>query len=337
MVGIFLLGIVMLGCLVAGVATRHVLAGGVAAAVILVLGIAALTLEQVDEGNVAIPVTFGKAGQPVGPGVHFAAPWTNYVEMNTREQVISFEGDDPNREALGIDDITMQTQGGGGFDLDARVRVALPVPVASDVWRTLGTGYVEAVVIPSGRECIRDASVNMGLTEAITTGRPEIADRSEDCLRIKLTDAYGIRVIGVELGGTQVPPEVQSAINAKQGAEQQRQAAEIELERARIDADRQSVEAKATSDAEQIIACGASVDDNGKVVPNETCEDQFSDEYLDWLYIQQLDSVDTLIVVDREIISGGSQIILDTSGGTTDGARVSTPRPEATPAAGADG
>ena len=48
-------------------------------------------------------------------------------------------------------------------------------------------------------------------------------------------------------------------------------------------------------------------------VPNDTCEEQFSDEYLDWLYINQLQNVDTLIVVDREIATSGS-LIVDTTG-----------------------
>ena len=296
--------------------------GGGIGAVILAIGFAFITIETVEEGHVAVKVTFGVADdEPLEPGWHFVMPWSNLVEMSTREQVISFEGDDPEDEALGLDDITMQTEGGGGFDLDARLRVALPREQAVEIWRTLGTNYQGAVIIPSGRECIRDASVEMDLTAAITTGRSQIASNSEACLEAKLTDAYGIRVIGVELGGTDVPQAVQTAINDKQAAEQGRQAAEFELERKRIEAEGVVVDAKAISDAEQIVACGATeqvtVDDQGNevvtIIPNEECEDQFSEEYLEWLFLQQLGQVDQLIVVDPRV-ADGANVLLNTGG-----------------------
>ena len=114
-----------------------------------------------------------------------------------------------------------------------------------------------------------------------------------------------------------LPTEVQNSINAKQGAEQERQAALIGLDKSRIDAQRQAVEAKATSDAEQIIACGATVafDPDGLeyILPNDECEDQFSDEYLDWLWIQNMKEIDTLVVVDRDITDSDTQLILDTA------------------------
>lgn len=313
MIGLLVLIIFLAAIVVAGFVSEMRALSFAVAAMVGAIGLGVLTVNQVDEGNAAVPVTFGKAGEAVGPGVHFAAPWTTYEELSTRERVINFSGDSPEREAAGLDDITMQTRGGGGFDLDARVRISLPRSAATNVWKTIGTSWEQAVVIPSGRECLRDSAVELDLTEAITTARPQIANAAEECLILKLTEPYGIRVIGVELGGTTVPAEVQSSINAKQGAEQARQAALIGLEQARIDAQKQSVEAKATSDAEQIIACGATIASDGSIVPNEICEDQFSDEYLDWLYINQLQNVDTLIVVDREIASSGS-VIIDTTG-----------------------
>ncbi len=317
MSGLVVLAIVVFGIIVAGVATKRAPIAFAAAAVLGVAGTATLTFNQVEEGNAAVPITFGRAGEAVGPGVHFVAPWTKYVEFSTREQVIKFEGDAPEREALGLDDITMQTEGGGGFDLDARVRVALPEAAATQVWKELGQSYNDSVVVPASRECLRDSAVGMSLTDAITSKRPQIAALAETCLIEKLTMPYGIRVIGVELGGTTLPAEVQDSINAKQGAEQERQAALIGLDKSRIDAQRQSVEAKATSDAEQIIACGATVVKNDEgveiIVPNEECEDQFSDEYLDWLWIQNMKEIDTLVVVGRDITDANTQLILDTA------------------------
>ena len=250
------------------------------------------------------------------------APWVSLVEFSTREQVIAFEGDDPAREARGLDDISMQTRGGGSFDLDARIRIRVPDDKVVDVFRILGTDYNAQATIPSGRECLRDASVGMDLTDAITTGRTEIARISADCLAAKLTEPYGIEIVGVELGGTTVPERVQEDINAKQGAEQARQTAEIELQTARIQAARQAVEAKATSDAEQIIACGGTIqviEVDGEqvetVVPNATCEDQFSDEYLQWLWITTLPEVDANVTILDPRLTGPGEVLLTVPAG----------------------
>ena len=277
-----------------------------------------VTWETVDEGNVAVKVTWGQADDDhVTPGVHFVAPWTNLVEFSTREQVIAFEGDEPEREAKGLDDVSMQTKGGGSFDLDARVRIRLPKDKAVEVFRTLGTDYNDQATIPSGRECLRDASVDMELTHAITNGRSEIAQIATDCLETKLTEPYGIVIVGVELGGTDLPGDVQVAIDAKQAAEQARQTEAINLEKAKDTAARKTIEAKATSDAERIIACGGKVEtvkvdgeDVERVVPNEVCERQFSEEFLEWLWITTLPDVEANVtVLDPRLLEGSDPLV----------------------------
>jgi len=99
------------------------------------------------------------------------------------------------------------------------------------------------------------------------------------------------------------------------------------LFRQRIERARQAVEAKATSDAEQIIACGGTIqliEVDGEqvetVVPNDTCEDQFSDEYLEWLWITTLPDVDANVtILDPRLTEQGEVLLTVPTGGAASG------------------
>jgi regulator of protease activity HflC (stomatin/prohibitin superfamily) len=97
---------------------------------------------------------------------------------------------------------------------------------------------------------------------------------------------------------------VKQAIDAKQQAEQNLQRAAITLQEEEIKAQQEAVRAFGISQAEQIVACGgvesADEDGNTVIVPNETCEDQFSAEYLQWLYINALSDVDGVVILPPE-------------------------------------
>ena len=268
---------------------------------LLLLFVLTFCFKQVEEGKAAVPVNLGVAGDAKGAGVTIDWPWVKYVDMSVREEVLNFEGNSEEKKALGLDDISLQTKGGGGFDLDARVRIQLPQNAATDVWKQLGSDYVTQAAIPASRECLRDAAVELNLTEAITTARPTIAKKASDCLRGKLTDTYGINVISVELGGTEIPADVKKSIDAKQAAEQNRQAALTKLEQAKIDAKKKAVQARGTSDSERIIACGYTTDAEGEIAPNVTCEKQFSEEFLQWELYQKLPDVEKVIIVDPRL------------------------------------
>ena len=262
--------------------------------------------KQVDSQEVSIPVKFGQAGEPVSAGTVWAAPWTVWHDLPAREVTINFEGNSEKAQQNGTDDITMQTEGGGGFDMDARVRYQIDKERASEVWRKLGTGYEQNVVIPASRECIRDASVGISLVDAITSGRTTIAQSANECLVKKVEDVYGINIIGVELGGTKVPDSVQEAINAKQTAEQSVQQAQDEAKRRRI-------EAAAKSDAAQIETCGA-VEVDGVLRPDPECRGALTDRYLELQRIENIGKADTIVVVDEDAVGSGSQVLVDAKG-----------------------
>src|SRR5689334_23091034 len=55
-------------------------------AVIIAVIIVWTSVHIVQPGNVAVPVTFGHAGEPLGPGIHITLPFTNANSMSTRTQ-----------------------------------------------------------------------------------------------------------------------------------------------------------------------------------------------------------------------------------------------------------
>lgn len=278
-------------------------AAGVIGSVLVVTALLVGSYNTVDEGTIGIPVRFGQAEPAIGPGVHWLAPWVSVKEMDARLQTLTFSSDAADIEA-GRDAITAQARGGGNLTLELSVQVELPVENAEAVYREIGTDYQDKVVVPAIRSCARDSTTGLTLEEAFTTKRLAIKTGVTDCLRTTV-EPHGINVLDVLVREVDPGETVRQSIDVKQQAEQDLQRASVELEKARVEAQRAAVEAQATSEAERIIACGGTEvgeGDDRRVVPNATCENrQFSDEYLQWLFLQNLDQVGSLIVVDPRI------------------------------------
>ena len=92
----------------------------------------------------------------------------------------------------------------------------------------------------------------------------------------------------------------------------------VQLDQATVDAQRDAVVAFGTSNAERIISCGGHEEEqdlNGDgtfetvIVPNDPCEQQFSDNYLRWLFLQNFADNDNLVFCSDATCSN---VILDT-------------------------
>ncbi len=124
----------------------------------------------VQPGNVAVPVTFGHAGEPLDPGIHITLPFTNAYSMSTRTQnytMSALAGDGP---AGSVDSaVTVLGSDGGSGTVNATLLYRVDRSKATDVYRSLGRNYGPAFVRPVARGCIRDAFTKYGIVDGAST------------------------------------------------------------------------------------------------------------------------------------------------------------------------
>lgn len=253
-------------------------------------------IRVVSPGQVGIPVTFGSAGDPVGPGVHLVNPFSTMERMSIRTEgyTMSIAAGEGNKG--GDDSVSVLGSDGAQGSVDATVLFHLEKPSASSVFKELGTGYVEKLVRPTIRTCIREGFATTPMVEAATTKRGSVGTLIKDCINATL-EPHGIIEEQFQLRDVHLSDEVQASIDSKVKAQQAAAQQEFELQKKIQVAEQNRVEAKGRSDAQQIIACGgtAVTNDDGvvTVIPNtgDKCQNTLSPEYLQYLYIQTLQGI----------------------------------------------
>jgi regulator of protease activity HflC (stomatin/prohibitin superfamily) len=274
--------------------------GGIVLGILGTLILVFSTITIVDDGHVGVQQTFGEySDTTLDPGINIVAPWTNVKPVSVQTREFTFGG--------GSDDggpITAQAQGGGNLTYDMTVQYNLAPASASGVLRDVGSNWEDVILYPAARSCGRDATGELSVEQAFTTGRGAIGTNNAVCLQGKV-EPFGVVITDVLIREVDPGEQIRAAIDNKQAAEQEVQQARIDVRKAEEIARKEAVVAFGVSNAEQIIACGgtestiAGVDgeDLTIIVPNDTCDDQFSTEYLQWLYINQLSEVDGVVIL----------------------------------------
>jgi regulator of protease activity HflC (stomatin/prohibitin superfamily) len=156
-------------------------------------------------------------------------------------------------QVKGDDAITSLSMDGLTIKLDLTVWYRLNDDDAPQVYRTIGTDYVEKIVRPAIRTAIRDASVLYSATDIYSSKR-------EDFVHVvtkNLDDAFNGRGVVLErvlLRNVELPEKVRTAIDEKIAAEQQAQQMVYVLQKERQEAERKKVEAQGISDAQRIVS-----------------------------------------------------------------------------------
>lgn len=272
-------------------------------------------VNTVDPGEVAIPVTFGTVGEPVGAGVHIMAPWTDLTAMNVR--TVQYKADQP-----------IDTKGADGAtgDVDLSVLYKVNEADAGRIYRDVGTDYETKIVHTNARSCTRDAFSRVPMVAAATTKRGDVEQDIRDCVEAAV-EPRGITVEQVTISNILVSEAVQNSINAKVASQQDAERKVFELESARQEAEKSNIEKKAVSDGQQIIKCGGTVvnQDDGTtlITPNvgAACENQLTPEYLEWAYIDMMRAIsnspnhDTVIIPAPSAQSNTDILIQPNTGG----------------------
>lgn len=186
-------------------------------------------------------------------------------------------------------------------DVDATILYHVEKAQAGSVFKNLGGDFINKVIRPGSRSCIRDAFAGTDIVSAATDQREAVVASIRKCIEGKFSHR-GLTLEDFQLRNISLSAELQGAVDRKVASQQESQQKVFELQKAEADARITTVEAKAKADSQQILACGGShgtgVDSQGHkvdtIVPNSigNCNQaQLTPAFLELQKIQALQNM----------------------------------------------
>jgi len=209
---------------------------------------------QVGPGEVGVQALFGSVQEGVlKSGLNFVNPLVSVERMDVRTQAYTMSSVHDEGQQSGDDAISTLSSDGLTLRLDLTVWYRLNENDAPQVYRTIGTDYVEKIVRPAVRTAIRDVSVNYSATDIYSIKREDfVRDVTKN-----LENAFGGRGIILErvlLRNVELPEKVRAAIDEKIASEQRAQQMVYVLQKEKQEAERKRVEAQGISDYNRIVS-----------------------------------------------------------------------------------
>jgi regulator of protease activity HflC (stomatin/prohibitin superfamily) len=204
------------------------------------------SIASVPAGHVGVLTLFGKVDTSgvLPEGIHLVNPFkTNHV-MSVRTQTAKETARVPSSEGLEM-------------SLDTSLIYHLNSAKAAEVYQKVGPKYEETIIEPTLRSAIREATASHSANALYSSARTEVQEQIRKDLVAALTPR-GIEIEAVLLRDIQLPPTLQTAIQAKQQAEQESLAMSFKLQKEKQEADRKRIEAQGIHDFQQIVSQGIS-------------------------------------------------------------------------------
>lgn len=228
----------------------------------------------VGAGQVGVQDTFGYVDPNVlGSGLHLKAPWTAIIKMDVRTQAI---------DMVDYDDAKALTSEGLTIEMSMTTLYHIAPDRATDIYKTIGTGYEDIIIVPEVRGAIREEIAKYRAEDIYSQERGGIARAVKDNLNAKL-NPRGIYIDDIIIRNVILPDQLSQAIQAKQTAEQQIQQKLFEVDRERAEAERKRQEAQGIADANRIIA------------------GSLSENYLKWYWIEKVAASGNTIYVPSDM------------------------------------
>ena len=204
-------------------------------------------ISSVDTGHVGIVRTFGKVeNYTFDSGFHLKAPWQSVTQMDNRVQKTTVELPCFSKDIQEVN--TVYT-----------VNYQISKANAQDLYRDVGTGYLETVVNPTIQETVKTIIARY-TAEDLIGKRAEVAVEIETLLAMNL-QKYNIDVSSTAIENMDFTDSFTNAVEAKAVAAQQKLQAQIEQERLTMEAtqaaERAKVEAAAQAEVNKINAQAA--------------------------------------------------------------------------------
>jgi regulator of protease activity HflC (stomatin/prohibitin superfamily) len=194
-------------------------------------------------GNVGVIDFFGMVSDnTLKPGINLVNPFARVIKMSIKTQEI--------KEAT-----TVPTQEGLSLNLEVSLLFHLNPDKAGEVYKTVGTEYVDIIIIPQFRSVVRAVTAGYEAKALYTSVREKLASGIVEELK-KQVEPRGIIVENVPLRNIQLPAKVAEAIEEKLKAEQESQRMQFVLEKEKLEADRKRIEAQGVADFQRIVSEG---------------------------------------------------------------------------------
>ena len=152
----------------------------------------------------------------------------------------------------GDDTMSALTADGLSVGMDLTIRYHLIAEKAQEVYRDIGSDYVEKIIRPSSRTAIRVASVNFNATDIYSFKREDVRLAIEKELSNDFI-SKGVILEKVQLRNVTLPLRVTDAIEKKLQADQEAQQMEFVLKKAQKEAEVKIIEATGLAEAQRII------------------------------------------------------------------------------------
>ncbi len=209
---------------------------------------------QVGPGEVGVQVLFGSVQDGVlHSGLSFVNPLITVEKMDVKTQSYTMSSSKEEGPIKGDDAISTLSSDGLTLKLDVTILYRLNDVDAPQVFRTIGTDYVEKIVRPAIRTALRDVSTMYAATDIYSTKRDDfIKDVSKN-----LEGSFSGRGIVLErvlLRNVELPEKVRTAIDEKIASEQRAQQMVYVLQKEKQEAERKRVEAQGISDYNKIVS-----------------------------------------------------------------------------------
>ncbi len=217
---------------------------------VLLIGLLAITASCstscVRTGHIGVVTLFGRVtGQNLHEGLNFVNPMAVVPNMSIQTQEQKEHADVPSKEGLIV-------------GLEVSLFYHLLPDKASQIFQSVGTNYLEILVVPNLRSVMR-AVTSAHEASALYGGaaRQQLADEMRRSLEGTLA-ARGIEVESVLLRDVVLPATLKVAIEAKQQADQEAQRMAFVLLKEKQEAERKRVEAQGVQDFQRIVSEGIS-------------------------------------------------------------------------------
>ncbi len=209
---------------------------------------------EVGPGEVGVQVLFGSVQNGVlHSGLNFVNPLVTIEKMDVKTQSYTMSSTKDEGQVKGDDAISTLSSDGLTLKLDVTVWYRLNDPDAPQVFRTIGSDYVEKIVRPAIRTSLRDVSVSYSATDIYSSKRDDFIKEVTKELENSF-NGRGIVLERVLLRNVELPEKIRNAIDDKIAAEQKAQQMVYVLQKERQEAERKKVEAQGISDYNKIVS-----------------------------------------------------------------------------------
>ncbi len=239
-------GILLIVLKRAGVLSRRGTAPAGWATVLLGLLAGLSTFTHVTEPyQVAVPVSFGKVGEPWKSGVHLKSPFTEVTTFSTRPVDLNFTGDS---------NVEVRSSQGGVLYADLTVKWSIDPAHTLALYKLAGdeSSVERRLVAPDTREIVRNVFARFTSEDGYVAKREAISSEIDRLTRERLAPR-GILVDTVNLRNVKPSEALQKEIDLKIQQEQATQRATEAAKTAKAEAEQKRIAAEGEAAANSIL------------------------------------------------------------------------------------